>query len=81
MTNRGESGTEQKGHWEITYSDNTSFFGEGSCAFSKAVEEVGVSAHVATRSFDVRQMLPFPDGSCDACYSHGKAASPGNSLR
>ncbi len=120
MTNPGESGTAQKRHWEKTYSDNTSFFGEGPSAFSKVAldrfrnegvrtvlelgcgqgrdtllfaregfevtaldyseeglkglatraEEVGVSAHVETRSFDVRQMLPFPDGSFDACYSH-----------
>ncbi len=32
--------------------------------------EIGVSDRVSTQVFDVRKLLPFPDGSFDACYSH-----------
>lgn len=35
-----------------------------------SAREIGVSDRVATRFFDVRKPLPFPDGSFDACYSH-----------
>ena len=53
--------------FEVTALD---YSAEGLKGLAARAEEVGVSAHVATRSSDVRQMLPFPDGSFDACYSH-----------
>ncbi|HKZ16890.1 MAG TPA: class I SAM-dependent methyltransferase [Geobacteraceae bacterium] len=120
MTDRGESSTDQKKHWEQTYSNNPSFFGEEPSEFAAAAVavfsregvrtvlelgcghgrdtllfaregfevtaldyseealgilaaragEIGVSSHVARRVFDVREALPFPSGSFDACYSH-----------
>ena len=120
MTDRGESSTDQKRHWEKTYSNNPSFFGEEGGDFAAAAGavfsregvrtvlelgcghgrdtllfaregfevtaldyseetlgilaaragEIGVSSHVARRVFDVREALPFPGGSFDACYSH-----------
>ncbi len=36
MTDRGESSTDQKRHWENTYSNNPSFFGEEPSEFSVA---------------------------------------------
>jgi SAM-dependent methyltransferase len=35
-----------------------------------SAREIGFSDRIATRSFDVRKPLPFPEGSFDACYSH-----------
>lgn len=120
MTDRGEASTDQKKHWEKTYSDNPSFFGEEPSEFAAAAvavfrrggmrtilelgcghgrdtllfaregfevtaldysgtalgilveraREIGGAPHVSTRAFDVRQALPFPDDSFDACYSH-----------
>jgi SAM-dependent methyltransferase len=35
-----------------------------------SAREIGFSDRIATRFFDVRKPLPFPDGSFDACYSH-----------
>lgn len=120
MAPGNQQGTGQKGHWDKTYTDNPTFFGEGPSEFAYTVpslfksagvrsvlelgcgqgrdtllfagegfqvtaldysetgllklqgsaREIGVSDRVATRSFDVRKPLPFPDGSFDACYSH-----------
>ena len=33
-------------------------------------QEAGLGERVAARQFDVREPLPFPDGSFDGCFSH-----------
>jgi SAM-dependent methyltransferase len=42
----------------------------GLLKLQESARDLGVSDRVDTRSFDVRNPLPFPDGSFDACYSH-----------
>ena len=43
---------------------------EGVKAITGKAQEAGVSQMVTTLLHDVRQPLPFPDSSFDACYSH-----------
>lgn len=39
-------------------------------ALADRARSLGVSAHVQTVEHDVREPLPFPDSTFDACYSH-----------
>jgi hypothetical protein len=48
MTDRGESNTDQKRHWEKTYSNNPSFFGEEPSEFAAAA--VAVLSRAGLRS-------------------------------
>jgi len=39
-------------------------------AIAEKIDRTGLAARVSVGEHDVRQPLPFPDGSFDACYSH-----------
>jgi SAM-dependent methyltransferase len=37
---------------------------------AKKIDEAGLAASISVGEHDVREPLPFPDGSFDGCYSH-----------
>jgi SAM-dependent methyltransferase len=69
MTDRGESSTDQKRHWEKTYSNNPSFFGEEPSEFAAAAADLfrreGVRTVLELGCGHGRDTLLFTRGGLD----------------